>query len=262
MRTSAGDCRVVVVCQGVQGRGPQRVVGRVATQAEQHGDRSRHANFAENLDVLELPGPVGLLVAQQIQGFGNGGGLALAQAQADRLAAVPRQCVGQRSGRPASDRPAKAASKPVMSDFRCSALGARASSRAQRSRSLRVPAAANRRINRSSIVPAAILLVPERPIGEQVQNGFGIGRHLGLDGPPEQERNMNVASIFFVREERGDHRQSARAGNRFAEHASWLRTSTSGSMAARAASFADTAGETLLVSQSSRTVQSRTYRST
>ena len=55
--------------------------------------------------------------------------------------------------------------------------------------------------------------------------------------------------------------RASRAGSRFAEQASWARTSTFGSIAARRASAAATAGETRDESHRSRTVQSRTYGS-
>ena len=48
------------------------------------------------------------------------------------------------------------------------------------------------------------------------------------------------------------------AGSRLAEQASWLRTSTSGSIAARRASAAAIAGETRDASPINRAVQSRT----
>ena len=72
---------------------------------------------------------------------------------------------------------------------------------------------------------------------------------------------MDVAGVLAACQQPRRSARRSRAGSRFAEQASWLRTSTSGSIAARWASFGGHGGEAWPASPSSRTVQSRTYGS-
>ena len=55
---------------------------------------------------------------------------------------------------------------------------------------------------------------------------------------------MDVVGVLAPRQERPHDWQSIAAGSRFAEQASWLRTSMSGSIAARRARAVATDGET------------------
>ena len=120
------------------------------------GDSTRGANFAENLEELELLGPIGRWVGQHVQGFRERLGLALAQAERDRLSAVIGQGLGQ-LGRQPGERPAGIGRlEPCHQPLDVVGPGAIASNRAQRVRSGSVPAAANRRISRSAMVACTI----------------------------------------------------------------------------------------------------------
>ena len=66
---------------------------------------------------------------------------------------------------------------------------------------------------------------PECRVIKQGQYRIAIRLGLGLDSPPNQQRNMNVGDRGIVFREIPQQRQSIAAGSRRAEQASWLRTS-------------------------------------
>ena len=45
---------------------------------------------------------------------------------------------------------------------------------------------------------------PEWGILEEFQDGLAVGRALGFDGPPQQQRHARVAGILVVQGKRGD----------------------------------------------------------
>ena len=95
-----GDGRVVVAGQRGQCGRPQGVVGRLAGEPEHNRDARRPAHLAQDLKELKLLGAVGPIVGQHVQGFRERLGLALAQAERDRLPAVFGQGFGQLGRQP------------------------------------------------------------------------------------------------------------------------------------------------------------------
>ena len=104
-------------------------------------------------------------------------GLALRAGRADRLPAEPCQGLGQLVGHP-GERPARRRPPRSPSSERFTWSGARGqvSSSAQVARSLRVPAAANRRMSRSAIVARTIGRAQVARSLEQRQHGVAVGR--------------------------------------------------------------------------------------
>ena len=185
--------------------------------------------------------------ASRAQGLRDCLGLALAQAERDRLPAV--LAPGRRPARAAARRatgPRRPPRIPPSAALTCSGPGRQ---RQQPGAAVQVLPRARRGEPPHQPLRDRVShdrQVPDRAVLEQGQHGLGVGRRpwprwptragaaCGCRGHPRRAP-ARPATIG----------RASRAGSRFAEQASWLRTSTSGSIAARRASAAATAGETL-----------------
>ena len=108
----------------------------------------------------------------------------------------------------------------------------------------RVPAAANRRISRSATVVRTIgRLQTDRSSNIASTASGSVPTFASIAHQSRSGMWMSPASSLRASKARTIG-SASRAGSRLAEQASWLRTSTSGSIAARRASAAATAGET------------------
>ncbi len=94
----------------------------------------------------------------------------------------------------------------------CSLVGASSSSLAQVSRSLPLAGGGVAPHQPLDQMLADQRLVPEGLVGEEGQHGVAVLVGLGFDGPPEEQRNVDVVHVFAALGEVLDDRQRLRGG--------------------------------------------------
>ena len=190
----------------IGGGGFEAVVARGFDDFQQHRNAARLIDRAENGDELLALGRVGFVVDDGFQGFGDGCGLALAKADRGRGGAGFGHGGGQLDGQ-VGDRAAfvggfEAGHQPGGVLFRRRELQ-------QLRGGEQVFALAGGGVAAHEALGEMLAddgLIPKSFIAEQCQDRVTILIRFGLNGPPEEERNVDVINVFAALSELFDDR--------------------------------------------------------